>query len=96
MLGKLAVKIQAAPVMDDDDIARCQRLATMGLARDFSAFHGHRIRLRLRIWGITDAGRAVLEQNSFTDARKPARLNLPETVKEKKDETASAKTRPLD
>jgi hypothetical protein len=62
--------------MDDDEIARVQRLVTMGLARDFSAFHGHRTPVRLRIWGITMAGRAVLEQQTFTDHRKSMGLKL--------------------
>ena len=86
-LVKLAIRIQAAPVMDTEDIVRCQRLVTMGLARDLSAFHGTRIPIRLRIWSITDAGRAVLEQKSFTDSRQPPKLNLPipPTPKNSKD-----------
>jgi len=63
MLAKLARGVMAAPVMDDDEIVRVQRLVTMNLARDFAAFHGTRTPVRLRIWGITDAGKAVLEQS---------------------------------
>jgi hypothetical protein len=37
----------------------------MGYARDFADHAGHRIPIRLRIWGITDAGRAVLEQQAL-------------------------------
>ena len=76
MLAKLAVRVQAAPELSEEDIKRVQRLVTMGLARDFSAFHGTRTPVRLRIWGITSAGKAVLEQKSFTDAREPRRLNF--------------------
>ena len=75
-LAKLAVRVQAAPELSEEDIKRIQRLVTMGLARDFSAFHGTRTPVRLRIWGITSAGRAVLEQKSFTDAREPRRLDF--------------------
>lgn len=51
-----------------------QELVHAGYARDFSDHKGHRIEVRLRIWGITAAGRAVLEQRDLVEAttRQPA------------------------
>lgn len=66
MLGKLKQRTQAGPVMSEQDIRLAQRLVGMGLARDHSAFFGHRTPVHLRMWGITDAGRAALEQKSLT------------------------------
>lgn len=40
-------------------------LVKLGFARDFSDHKGHRVPVRLRIWGITEAGRAVLEQETI-------------------------------
>jgi len=71
MLRKLKERVQAAPVMDDDEIVRVQRLVEMGLARDFSKFGGTSIKVRLRIWGITDAGRAVLETQDIITELQP-------------------------
>src|SRR5215469_18438961 len=59
----------------DQNIAAVQELVNTGYARDFSAHRGHRIPIRLRIWGITSAGKAVLEQQAMVDTtsgRQPA------------------------
>ena len=66
-LHKLSLRAAAAPVMDDDEIRRTQRLVDMGLARDYSQFAGTRQRVRLRIWGITEQGKAVLEQKALAE-----------------------------
>lgn len=72
-LELLSKRPMAAPTMDDDQIVRVQKLATRGLAIDFSNFHGTRTPVRLRIWGITSAGKAVLEQKGLTELNGPRR-----------------------
>lgn len=81
-LEVLARGIQAGPTMTDDEIRITQRLVTQGLAKDYSEFHGHRQRIYLRIWGITTAGRAVLEQQALTmnDKRTQLLLSMKPTV----------------
>lgn len=37
-------------------------LVKLGYVRDYGSQQGRRVPVNLRIWGITDAGRAVLEQ----------------------------------
>lgn len=78
-LELLSKRPLAAPTMDDDLIVRVQRLANGGLAHDFSHFHGQRLtQIRLRIWGINDRGRAILEQKELTEMNGPRRqLTLP-------------------
>jgi len=51
----------------EQNIAAVQDLVNTGYARDFAAHHGHRIPVRLRIWGITSAGKAVLEQQAMAE-----------------------------
>lgn len=70
MLRRLSKGFQCGPLMDDRDIRLVQKLTNRGLARDFSNIKGEgQIEVRLRIWGITDAGRAVLEEQTFTSPR---------------------------
>ena len=57
----------AIDLKSDRNITIVQALVKMGFARDYSAHAGHRIPVRLRIWGITEAGRACLEQQALTD-----------------------------
>lgn len=78
-LELLSKRPLAAPTMDDDLIVRVQRLANGGLAHDFSHFHGQRLtQIRLRIWGINDRGRAILEQKELTEMNGSRRqLTLP-------------------
>lgn len=76
-LELLSKRPLAAPTMDDDLIVRVQRLASGGLAHDFSHFHGQRLtQIRLRIWGISEKGRAVLEQKELTETKAPRQLTL--------------------
>lgn len=42
-------------------------LVQLGYVRDYGDQHGRRIPVNLRIWGVTDAGRAVLEQQALTE-----------------------------
>lgn len=51
-------------------IRMVQDLVSMGYARDFADHHGHRVQVRLRIWGITSAGKAVLEQQAMAEMTK--------------------------
>ena len=76
-LELLSKRVMTAPTMTDDEIKKVQRLVDQGLARDFSYFHGHRMPVRLRIWGINDRGRAVLEQRTMMQ-----QLTLPTNPKE--------------
>lgn len=81
MLRKLAFKplsvIELAPEITSKriEIERApgvklvQRLTKLGYARDYGAQHSRRVPVRLRIWGITDAGRAVLEQQSLGESK---------------------------
>jgi hypothetical protein len=52
------------------DLKTVQGLVNLGYARDFGDQFGRRIPIRLRIWGITDSGRAVLEQQSLAENKK--------------------------
>src|SRR5215469_1912326 len=61
----------------DQNIAAVQELVNTGYARDFSAHRGHRIPVRLRIWGITSSGKAVLEQQAMVDATRGRQPALP-------------------
>lgn len=45
-----------------------QELVSAGYARDFADQRGRRVEVRLRIWGITSAGKAVLEQRDMVEA----------------------------
>lgn len=44
-------------------------LVKLGYARDYGDQHGRRIPVNLRIWGITDSGRAVLEQQTLAESK---------------------------
>lgn len=79
MLRKLSTKplsvIELAPEVKSSkiDIGKApgvklvQRLAKLGYARDYGDQHGRRVEVRLRIWGVTDAGKAALEMQSLAD-----------------------------
>jgi hypothetical protein len=76
MLERLSKGVLAAPILSDDEIKQVQRLVEIGLARDYSSFAGHRCPLRLRIWGINDQGRAVMEQKNITTPAKSRQFTL--------------------
>lgn len=65
VLEKLLARPLAGPTASDEDIRIVQRLCAQGLARDLSFFHGHRMRVYLRIWGITDGGKAALAMKAL-------------------------------
>lgn len=62
VLEKLMARPLDGPTATDEDIRVVQRLCKSGLARDLSYFNGHRQRVYLRIWSITDAGKAAIAQ----------------------------------
>lgn len=62
VLEKLMARPLVGPTASDEDIRIVQRLCRNGLARDLSQFNGHRQRVYLRIWSITDAGKAAIAQ----------------------------------
>ena len=66
----------AIDLVSDRNVAVVQDLVRMGYATDFSAHAGHRIPVRLRIWGINSAGRAVLEQHALAAASTKVRGQL--------------------
>ena len=61
----------------DDRLRAVQDLVGIGYARDFAAHSGHRIPIRLRIWGITGAGKAVLEQMALAELTRGRQPSLP-------------------
>jgi hypothetical protein len=66
-----------------------QELVNAGYARDYADHKGRRVEVRLRIWGITSAGRAVLEQRDLVAAttRQPALpllLKAPLSIKKRR------------
>jgi hypothetical protein len=69
LLQKLAGGPQTAiDLVTDQRIRMVQELVAAGYARDFADQRGRRVEVRLRIWGITGAGRAVLEQRDMVEA----------------------------
>lgn len=72
----------AIDLKTDRNVAIASALVKMGYARDFSAHAGHRIPIRLRIWGITEAGKAALEQQSFVNSSGQLKFAIPPTQKE--------------
>jgi hypothetical protein len=56
------------------DLKIVQELVRLGYARDYGNQWGRRVPVRLRIWGITDAGRAVLEQQSLAENKNDKQL----------------------
>lgn len=44
-------------------------LVKLGYVRDYGDQHGRRIPVNLRIWGVTDAGKAVLEQQTLVESK---------------------------
>ena len=60
------------------ELRMVQNLSDMGYVRDFakqlnSQGRPHRVPVHLRIWGITDAGRAILEQKALADRPPPSK-----------------------
>jgi hypothetical protein len=63
MLKLLAFKpLTAIDLETEHNINLVQALTKLGYVRDYGMQYGHRIPIRLRIWGLTDAGRAVLRE----------------------------------
>jgi hypothetical protein len=78
LLKELSVKhLTIIDLKTEDRLRAVQDLVGIGYARDFAAHHGHRIPIRLRIWGITSSGRAVLEQLAMAELTKGRQPSLP-------------------
>ena len=78
MLQQLSTRhLTVIDLKTDQNIRMVQELVNLGYARDFSAHHGHRIEVRLRIWGITSSGKAVLEQQAMVDVTRGRQPALP-------------------
>ena len=52
------------------ELRTVQVLVSLGYARDYGQQHGRRIPVRLRIWGINNAGKAAVEQQALGDNKK--------------------------
>src|SRR5215467_13378467 len=99
VLQKLAVRpLTVIDLPDVKQLRIVQQLVNEGYARDFAAQRGRRVEVRLRIWGITQAGRAILEQVAMVEAssrqpslileaKKPLPMKEPEKL-EKKEEAS--------
>jgi hypothetical protein len=82
ILKELSIKhLTVIDLKTDDRLRAVQDLVGIGYARDFAAHHGHRIPVRLRIWGITSAGKAVLEQLALAEMTRGRQPSLPFTRK---------------
>lgn len=83
LLQELANKHMTVIDLDSDHRVRMiQDLVSMGYARDFADHHGHRVQVRLRIWGITGAGKAVLEQQAMAEMTRGRQPSLTLFAKE--------------
>src|SRR5215469_5628026 len=80
LLQQLSMKpLTCIDLKEDKKIRLVQRLTREGYARDFGDQKGRRVEVRLRIWGITSAGKAILEQMAMVEAiaRQPALIPVP-------------------
>jgi hypothetical protein len=78
LLKELSVRhMTIVDLKTEDRLRAVQDLVGIGYARDFAAHHGHRIPIRLRIWGITSAGKAVLEQMALAEMTRGRQPSLP-------------------
>ena len=59
--------ITHAEMKTNKELRDVQELTNLGYVRDYGQWHGKRIPVNLRIWGITPAGRAVLEQQALAE-----------------------------
>ena len=82
LLQQLAVKpLTVIDLISPTNISATQDLVKLGYARDYGNQHGRRVPIRLRIWGITGSGRAVLEQQSMAELTKGRQPSLPMEAK---------------
>ena len=65
-LSDLAEGIRPRDVESKINLVRA--LVSLGYVRDYGAQEGRRTPVHLRIWGITDKGRAVLEQQTLVES----------------------------
>ena len=68
VIRKLATGPQTTIDLTPEEVKIVQDLVKRGVARDYSSFTGHRTEVRLRIWGLTSIGKAILEQQTLVDA----------------------------
>ena len=59
--------ITCAEMPTNKELNDVQDLTKLGYIRDYGLWYGKRIPVNLRIWGITPAGRAALEQQALTE-----------------------------
>jgi hypothetical protein len=59
--------ITHADMATDKELSDTQELTNLGYVKDYGQQHGRRIPVHLRIWGITPAGRAALEQQALVE-----------------------------
>jgi hypothetical protein len=66
------VKSKRVDIREAPTVRVAQTLTKLGYARDYGDQHGRRTEVRLRIWGITDSGKAVLQQQSLGESTSKA------------------------
>lgn len=77
MLKKLSIRaVSIVDLPTADDLKMVQRLTKMGYARDYGTQWGKRIPIHLRLWGITDSGKAVLEQQALSENQTRGQLGF--------------------
>lgn len=70
LLRRLALRPMTAVDFERyEEVKSLQQLVKLGYARDYANQLGKRVPVRLRIWGITDAGRAVLEMQVIGESQ---------------------------
>lgn len=84
LLRKLSMRPLTVVDFKVNELAMAQKLAKIGYARDFGDQKGRRVPVRLRIWGITDAGRAAIQSQNIAEARETVgQSQLPLTLTQK-------------
>lgn len=69
LLRRLSLRpLTVVDLVTPTNIRMVQDLVKLGYARDYADQKGRRVEVRLRIWGITGAGKAVLEQQDLIEA----------------------------
>jgi len=68
----------------ESELAMAQKLAKIGYVRDFGDQKGRRVPVRLRIWGVTDAGRAAIQSQNLAEAHENVgQAQMPLTLSQK-------------
>ena len=75
--------ITCADMPTNKELHDVQDLTNLGYVRDYGQQHGRRIPVNLRIWGITPAGRAALEQQHIVESKRGSQTQFGLTLAQK-------------